>query len=87
MKDKKNLDYGGTTWHVFVNLLLGIIFLGVVIYGGLTFHPIVYLLSLAVLYFFFKVAKWRAGGILEERLRIREELIKLVQPKEGDWVL
>ena len=86
MKDK-NLNYGGVTWHVFVNLLLGIILLVIAIYGGLTFHPIIYLLFLPVPYFVLKAIKWRAGGFLEERLRIREELIKLVQPKEGDRVL
>jgi len=86
MKDK-NLNYGGVTWHVFVNLLLGIILLVIAIYGRLTFHPIIYLLLLPVPYFVLKAIKWRAGGFLEERLRIREELIKLVQPKEGDRVL
>ena len=86
MKDK-NLNYGGVTWHVFVNLLLGIILLVIAIYGRLTFHPIIYLLLLPVPYFVLKAIKWRAGGFLEERLRIREELIKLVQPKEGDKVL
>jgi len=87
MKGKKNLNYGGVTWHVFVNLLLGIILSAVAIYGGLTFHPIIYLLFLPVPYFVLKAVKWGLGGNLEERLRIREELIKLVQPKEGDRVL
>jgi len=87
MKDKRNLNYGGTTWHVFINLLLGIIFFAIAIYGGSTFHPVIYLLFLPVPYFVVKAIKWRAGGFLEERLRIREELIKLVQPAEGDRVL
>ena len=71
----------------FVNLLLGIILFAIAIYGGLTFHPIIYLLFLPVSYFVLKAIKWRGGEVLEERLRIREELIKLVQPKEGDRVL
>jgi len=87
MRDKKNLNYGGTTWHVFTNLFLGLALLTVAIYGGLTFHPIICLIFLPVPYFVLKAIKWRAGGFLEERLRIREELIKLVQPKEGDRVL
>ena len=87
MKDKKNLNYGGVTWHVFVNSFLGIILSAIAIYGGLTFHPIIYLLFLPVPYFVLKAVKWGLGGSLEERLRIREELIKLVQPKEGDRVL
>ncbi|HDI12875.1 MAG TPA: hypothetical protein ENF64_02025, partial [Hadesarchaea archaeon] len=87
MEDKKNLNYGGTTWHVFVNLLLGLALLLVAIYGGLTFHPIIYLLFLPVPYFILQAIRWRAGASLEEKLRIRGELIKLVQPKEGDKVL
>ena len=87
MKDKKNLNYGGTTWHVFINLFLGIALFAVAIYGGLTFHPIIYLLSLPVPYFIFKALKWRARGFPEERLRIREELVKLIQPRGGDKVL
>jgi len=87
MKDKKNLNYGGVTWHVFVNSFLGIILSAIAIYGGLTFHPIIYLLFLPVPYFVLKAVKWGLGGSLEERLRIREELIKLVQPKESDMVL
>ena len=87
MKDKENLNYGGTTWHVFMNLLLGMILFAVAMYGGLTFHPIIYLLFLPVAYFVLKAIRWRAGAFLEERLRIREELIKLVQPKERDKVL
>ena len=87
MKNKRNLNYGGITWHVFINLLLGIILFAVAMYGGLTFHPIIYLLFLSLPYFILKAIKWRAGAFLEERLRIREELIKLVQPKREDKVL
>ena len=87
MKNKEKPNYGGTTWHVFMNLLLGMILFIVAMYGGLTFHPIVYLLFLPTPYFILKAIRWRAGAFLEERLRIREELIKLVQPKEGDKVL
>ena len=87
MKDKKNLNYGGVTWHVFVNLLLATILFAIAICAGSTFHPIVYLLLMPVPYFILKANKWRAGGFLEERLRIREELIRMVQPKEGDMVL
>ena len=72
---------------VFINLLLGIMLLGVAIYGGITFHPIIYLLFLPVPYFVLKSIKWRTGGFLEEGLRIREELIKLVQPEKGDKLL
>ncbi|RJX15289.1 class I SAM-dependent methyltransferase [Candidatus Bathyarchaeota archaeon] len=87
MKDKKNLNYGGVTWHVFINLLLGLALLVVAVYGGLTFNPIIYMLSLPSPYFILKAIKWRAGKFLEEKLRIREEIIKLVQPKEGEKVL
>jgi len=87
MKEKKNLNYGGTGWHIYINLFLGLALLIIAIYGGLTFHPIIYLLLLPVPYFVLKAIRWRTGGVLEEKLRVREELIKLVQPKEGDKVL
>ncbi|OYT53931.1 MAG: hypothetical protein B6U77_03195, partial [Candidatus Hecatellales archaeon ex4484_218] len=46
-----------------------------------------YMLSLPAPYFILKAIKWKAGEFLEEKLRIREEIIKLVQPKEGEKVL
>jgi ubiquinone/menaquinone biosynthesis C-methylase UbiE len=87
MENGRNLNYGGTGWHVFINLLLGIILTVIAILGGLNLHALLYLLLLPVPYFFLQALKWKAGGVLEERLRIREELIKIVQPKKGDMVL
>lgn len=86
MSGKEKLNYGGTTWHVFINLLLGLVLLAVAIYGVFTFHPLV-ILFLPVPYFILEAIRWRAGGFLEERLRIREELVKLIRPKKGDKVL
>lgn len=87
MMDRNSLNYGGVAWHVFVNLFFGVMLIAVAVCVGSTFHPVIYLLFFPALYFFFQAAKWRRGGFLEERLRIREELIRLVQPREGDWVL
>ena len=87
MRGKKALNYGGTGWHVFINLLLGATLFGIAIYGGLAFHTLAFLLLLPVPYFISRAFKWRAGSALEEKLKIREELVKLVRPKEGDKVL
>jgi len=83
----QKLNYGGTAWHVYTNLFLGAIFIGVAIYAGISFHPLFYMLALPAVYFGFEASKWRGGGVLEERLRIRDEFIKQVQPKDGDRVL
>jgi hypothetical protein len=82
MENRRNLNYGGTGWHVFINLLLGIILIVIAILGGLTLHVLFYLFLLPVSYFFLQALKWKAGSVLEERLRIREELIKIVQSKK-----
>jgi ubiquinone/menaquinone biosynthesis C-methylase UbiE len=84
---KKNLNYGGATWHVFINLLLGIMLFVVALFGGLIFHPLFYLLLLPVYYSIFQAFRWKRGAILEQRLKIREELIRFVPPKEGNRVL
>jgi len=80
-------DYGGAGWHVFTNLFGGIILLLVAALGAAFLHLLLLLLALPGMYFIFRAFKWKRGSLLEERLRIREELIKLVQPKDGDKVL
>jgi len=80
-------DYGGAEWHVFINLLLGTILLLIAVLG-FAFYNFLFLFALIPSgYFFLNALKWRKGGLLEERLRIREELIRFVQPKDGDKIL
>jgi len=79
--------YGGPSWHIFSNLITGIFLLVIALYGGLFEHPLLYLLLIPSIYFFINAFRWRRGEFLEERLRIRDELIKFVKPRDGDRVL
>jgi len=45
------------------------------------------LLIVPSIYFIFSGVRWAKGSIVEERLRIRDELIKFVQPRDGDKIL
>ena len=80
-------DYGGPGWHIFINSLLGVILLLTAISGSMFYHPLFLLILLPSGYFFLSALRWRRGELLEERLRIRQELIRLVQPKDGDKIL
>jgi len=80
-------NYGGTGWHVFINLFLSVILLSTATLGALFFHPLLLLLALPSLYFLVKAFLWMKGGMLEEKVKIRDELIKFVHPKEGCRVL
>ena len=80
-------DYGGAEWHVFINLFLWAAFLLAAILGAIFFHLLLLLLILPAAYFMLSAFRWKRGSILEERLKIREELIKFVKPRDGDRVL
>lgn len=80
-------NYGGPGFHVFINLGFGIILLSIAVLGAMFLHLLLLLLVFPSLYFIFSALKWKKGSILEERLKIRDELIKFVQPKDGDKVL
>jgi len=80
-------DYGAPTWHTFANLALGTALIFAAIFGAIFLHPLLLLLILPSPYFILSGLRWKRGGILEEKLRIREELIKFVQPKDGDRIL
>jgi len=69
MEDKKNLNYGGATWHVFINLLLGLLLLVVAVYGGLTFHPIIYMLSLPTPLLYLKSYQMESRKILGGKIK------------------
>ena len=53
----QKLNYGGTAWHVYTNLFLGAIFIGIAIHVGIFFHPLFYLLALPAVYFGFEASK------------------------------
>lgn len=80
-------NYGGAGWHVIINLVSGVLFLLIAVVGALVTNRVLLLLLLPSLCFLFGGVRWMRGGVLEERLRIRDALMEFVQPKDGDKVL
>jgi len=80
-------SYGGTGWHVFINLVLGVSLLVAALAGWMFLHHLLLLLLVPSAYFIYTAIKWGKKSGLEERLRIRDEVIRLVQPKDGDRIL
>jgi len=64
-------NYGGTGWHVFINLFLGACFLVAAILGALYKHPALLALVALSAYFMYSGAIWARGGYLEEKLRVK----------------
>ncbi|RLI84396.1 hypothetical protein DRP07_01270 [Archaeoglobales archaeon] len=88
MSEKKEKpNYGGAGWHIVTNLATGLLLFFLGIYEGMYYHLGGYLLSVFSPYFIYNAGRWARGNILEERLRIRNELINLVQPRENDKIL
>jgi len=80
-------NYGGVGLHVFTNLFAGLLLLFAGVVGAVVLNTLLLLLILPSPYFLLLGLRWMGGGVLEERRRIREEFIKVVQPREGDKVL
>ena len=80
-------NYGGTGWHIFANFALGVGLLLTAIFGAMFTHYLFLLLTILSIYFIYSGIRWARGSAIEERLKIREELIRFVQPKEGDKIL
>jgi len=80
-------NYGGVGLHVFINLTLGVILLVVGLVGTMALYPLLLLLILPSPYFVFMGVRWMGGGVLEDRLRIRDEFMKLIRPEDGNRVL
>jgi hypothetical protein len=76
-------NYSGTGWHIFINLAFGIVLFLIAVLGCLFYHLLMILLFPVSVYFVFNAFKWRKGSVLDEKIKIRNELIKLVQPKNG----
>lgn len=79
--------YGGPAFHIFINLVFGITLLFFAALGAMFLHILLLILLFPGVYFISSAFKWKKGSLLEERLRIRDEFIKFVQPKDGDKVL
>ncbi|RLG92060.1 MAG: hypothetical protein DRO36_02640 [Candidatus Hecatellales archaeon] len=84
---KTKPNYGGTGWHVFVNLFFGVILVFATVFGVSLYHPLLTLLLLPSAYFILKAFKWKKGEILEEKLKVREEVIRVTKPKDGEKIL
>ena len=79
--------YGYPTWHILSNFLLGSLILIASIIGYFKINPLMLILIPLAIYFFWSGFMWMRGGFLEEKLRIREELMKIVKPVDGELVL
>ena len=79
--------YGFPTWHIIVNLFYGIILIAAALIGFILVHPLMIILVIPAAYLLWRGFSWRKGGFLEEKLRIREEFMKIVKPVDGERVL
>ncbi|HDD66777.1 MAG TPA: class I SAM-dependent methyltransferase [Nitrososphaeria archaeon] len=79
--------YGYPTWHVLSNIILGSIALAASVIGFFAVSPLMLALMPAAAYFFWNAYLWARGGFLEEKLRIREEFMRIVKPADGELVL
>ena len=79
--------YGYPTWHVLSNIVFGSIALAASVIGFFAVSPLMLALMPAAAYFFWNAYLWARGGFLEERLRIREEFMRIVKPADGELVL
>ena len=79
--------YGFPTWHIIINLFYGIVLLAIALTGFFLVHSLMIILAIPAAYLLWKGISWRKGGFLEEKLRIREEFMKIVKPVDGERVL
>jgi len=85
MRERPN--YGSPTAHIIANLALGIFFLAASLAGASLLNSLFAILIFPSLYFLWKAREWMRGGILEEKMRIREKFIQLVGVKDGERIL
>ena len=86
MREEKP-NYGSPTAHMIANLTLGIFLLVTAFLGAFFLNFFFALLALPSPYFFWMAKGWARGGLLEDKLRIREDFIRLVGVKDGEKVL
>ena len=79
--------YGYPTWHVLSNFFLGSLILIASIIGYFKINPFMLILIPLAVYFFWKGFSWMRGGFLEQKLRLREEFMRIVKPVDGELVL
>jgi len=79
--------YGYPTWHILLNLLFGSILLAAAMIGFFMIHHLMLILILPAAYLIWRGVLWMRGGFLDEKLRIREEFLRIVKPVDGELVL
>ena len=85
MSEKPN--YGSPTAHIISNLIMGIFLFVATIFGALHLNRLSAILIFPSLYFLWIAKGWMRGGLLEEKMRIREDFIRLVGVKDGERIL
>jgi len=85
--NREEPDYGFPTWHIILNLFWGSLLLLIAALGYFLMHPLFIVLAMPAAYLFWRGLSWRRGGFLSQKLRIREEFLKLVKPRDGERVL
>ena len=85
MGEKPN--YGSPTAHIIANLALGIFFFAASLMGALALNPLFAILIFPSLYFLLIARGWMRGGLLEEKMRVREEFIRQVGVEDGERIL
>jgi len=80
-------NYGSPTAHIVVNLLLGFILLLFGLLGAYLLNFLFLLFAVPSIYFFYVARGWAKGGLLKDKLRIREDFIRLVGVKDGERIL
>ena len=80
-------NYGSPAAHIIFNLLLGVIFLIFGLLGAYLLNFLFILFVVLSIYFFYVARGWAKGGLLEDKLRIREDFIHFVGVKDGERIL
>jgi len=80
-------NYGSPTAHIISNLVMGIFLFVAAIFGALHLNRLSIILIFPSLYFLWIAKGWMRGGLLEEKMRIREDFIRLVGVKNGERIL
>jgi len=85
MGEKPN--YGSPTAHIIANLALGIFFFATSLARTLRLNPLFAILIFPSLYFLWISRGWMRGGLLEEKMGMREEFIRQVGVEDGERIL
>jgi len=80
-------NYGSPTAHIAANFMVGILLLTLALVGYFLLSPLLVLLLLPSVYFFWSARGWARGGLLRDKLRIRDDFISVVGVEDGEKIL